>query len=286
MLVDSHCHVNFNAYRDDADEVIRRSLAKNIWLINVGSQSSTSKRTVEIATKYNAGVFAAVGLHPLHLIQDITETAKLDGKDYAFTTKQETFDYEKYKALALSSPKVVALGEVGLDYYHFNELPVSLAEAKKIQRQTLQGFLKLAAEVDLPLVLHCRGDENNPYEAYDDLFAEVKDSKIKGVVHCFGGTIQQAQKFVENGWLIGITGIVTFKKALETQKIAKELPLDKILVETDAPFLAPEPHRGERNEPAYVEFVARKIAELRGITFEAVTAATFVNTKKLFKISE
>ncbi|MFA6533635.1 MAG: TatD family hydrolase [Patescibacteria group bacterium] len=291
MLFDSHCHINFNAYKDDAEEVIRRSLSKGIWLINIGSQLSTSARSIKIAEKYPEGVYAVVGLHPIHLTGDITESATFNGEEYKFVTKQEKFDYNKYKELALSSEKVVGIGEVGLDYYYFGENKLPAEEIKKVQRETLAGFIKLAGELDLPLVLHCRGNKGEPYGAYDDLLGILEsriknqESRIRGVIHCFGGNMEQAKKFVALGFFVGFTGIVTFKKAVELQAIVKELPLDRILVETDAPFLAPEPHRGTRNEPAFVEFVAEKVAELKGLSLAEVAAETFKNTKELFRLA-
>ncbi len=284
MLIDSHCHVNFNAYSEDAEETIQRSLAKDIWLVNIGSQYSTSERTIKIAEDYDVEVYAVVGLHPIHLTQDITESSTFNGKKYDFTTRKEIFDYEKYKKLALSSQKVVGLGEVGLDYFYFDKLEMDAKEIKDIQKETLRSFIKLGQELDLPLVFHCRGEVNNLHQAYDDLYEIIKDNNIRGVVHCFGGTLEQAQKFVDAGFYIGFTGIITFKKTEELQEIVRQLPLDKILVETDAPFLSPEPNRGKRNEPAYVEFVAKKVAEIKQVSFETVVEQTFANTRELFKI--
>jgi len=286
MLIDSHCHINFNAYREDADEVISRSLDNNIWIINIGSQWSTSVRTVKIAEKYEKGVYAVVGLHPIHLNDDITESVMIDGVKHEITTRREEFNYNKYRELAQSSKKVVGLGEVGLDYYYFKE-SINIEEHKKIQKDVFKKFIEMGAELDLPLVVHCRGTKEDPYGAYDDILEIVKrsDKKIKGVVHCFGGNIKQAREFIDLGFYIGFTGIVTFsKKAEEIQEIAKAIPLDRILVETDAPFLSPEPYRGKRNEPMYVKFVAEKIASLRGISVEDIEMATVENTKKFFNL--
>ncbi|MBI5621758.1 TatD family hydrolase [Candidatus Falkowbacteria bacterium] len=284
MLIDSHCHVNFNAYRDDADATIQRSLDKEIWLINVGSQLSTSQRSITLAQKYPEGVYAAVGLHPIHLAQDITESAKFDGQEYAFTTRRETFEYDRYKQLAQSSSKVVALGEVGLDYYYFGEVSLTPEEMRKVQQETLDGFLALAKELQLPVIFHCRGAKDNPHQAYDDLYDCLAESGVRGVVHCFGGSLEQAKKFVDLGLYVGFTGIITFKNAEELRAIAVALPLDRILVETDAPFLAPDPYRGKRNEPAYVEYVAKTLAEARGVDFEHIAEATVHNTRQLFSL--
>ena len=288
MLIDSHCHINFNAYKEDAEEVIQRSLANDIWMINIGSQYSTSARTIKIAEEYPEGVYAVVGLHPIHLTQDITESATFNGKKYDFTTKQEKFDYGKYKELALSSAKVVGLGETGLDYYYFDEMDMDNEEIKNRQKEVLKGFIKLAEELNLPLVFHCRGSKDDPYGAYDDMLdmlsykLQVTSYKLKGVIHCFGGSREQAKKFLDLGFYLGFTGIITFKKSEELREVVKEIPLEKILIETDAPFLAPEPYRGKRNEPAYVQYVGQRIAEIKGISPELVARQTCDNTRKLF----
>lgn len=292
MLIDSHCHVNFNAYKEDGEEVIKKTLANDIWLINIGSQDSTSTRSIRIAEQYPQGVYAVVGLHPIHLVQDVTETASFEGETYEFTTRKEEFDKAKYRQLAQSSEKVVGLGETGLDYWYFDEFSeTQIDEAKKIQRQVFEEFIDLSAELSLPLVIHCRGTKDNLYGAYDDAYeillsAQKKyDKPLMGVIHCFTGTAEQAKKFLGLGFYIGFTGLITFKKKTEwLWEIVKQTPLDKILVETDAPFLSPEPYRGKRNEPSYVRYVAQKVAELKGLTPEEVAQATTANAKRLFRL--
>ncbi len=283
MLIDSHCHINFNTYREDAEEVIQRSLNKDIWLINVGAQYSTSARSIKIAEKYPQGVLAVVGLHPIHLIQDITETATFDYQEYKFTTRQEEFDYQEYKDLALSSKKVVGLGETGLDYYYFDQLEITVRKAKEIQKKVFQGFIKMSQELNLPLVIHVRGSKENPQDAYNDVIEIISNYDFKGVVHCYGGNLEQAKKIIDQGLYLGFTGIITFKKADQLRQIVKEIPLEKILVETDAPFLAPEPYRGKRNEPIYVVEVAKKVAEIKNLSFAQVAEQTFKNTQALFR---
>lgn len=310
MLIDSHCHINFISYKDDADEVIKDFLRDNYAMVVVGSQDSSSRRAIEYADKYERGVYAAVGLHPIDLIEDTEETVSIDGKPYTFKNRQEDFDEEKYRQLAQSSKKVVAIGEVGLDYYYFDKFSQEkIPEFVAKQKDALRGFIKLAEELDLPLIFHCRdakdmaiksddsygllvGTDSSDinFGAYGDLLQLIKEEiatgrKIRGVVHCFGGNLAQAQEFVNLGLYIGITGIVTFKKKAEAlQEIARTLPLEKILVETDAPFLSPEPHRGERCLPQYVKFVAQKVAAIKGIDYEEVAQTTTDNAKNLFKI--
>lgn len=290
MLIDSHCHVNFNEYAEDLDKVIRRALKNNTWLINVGSNFETSRKSIEIAKNYEKGVYATVGLHPIHLVKDIAETAVFDKKEYSFKTKQEDFDYEKFENLAASSDKVVGIGEVGLDFFRLEDKKHSIKEIKKIQQEAFVKAIKLSKELKLPLVLHARGEADNPFEVYDMMADILKKSALggenssNGVLHCYGGTLEQVKKFLDLGLYIGFTGIVTFKNAKDIHEIAKFVPLEKILIETDAPFLAPEPHRGKRNEPFFVKFVAEKIAALKGISFEKVEEQTFKNAKKLFKL--
>jgi len=251
MIVDTHAHLNFKAFKDDADEVIRRALESETWLINVGSQYSTSQRAIEIAERYD-GVFAAIGLHPTHV-------------------NDEEFSYEEYKKLA-ELKRVVAIGEVGLDYFHepYN---------KGLQRSVLCKQLDLAKELNLPVIFHCRN-------AHDDLIKEIRSrceiesSKITGVIHCFAGSWLEAQKYLDMGLYLGINGII-FKTDLN--EVIKKAPLDRILLETDCPYLTPKPMEG-RNEPSYIKYVAQKIAELKNINFEEVAAATTQNAKKLFKI--
>ncbi|MDO8668766.1 MAG: TatD family hydrolase [Candidatus Buchananbacteria bacterium] len=287
MLIDSHCHVNFNAYNKDDREIIDRSLAEDIWLINIGSEYETSRRSIGIAENYQQGVYAVVGLHPIHVTGDVTESVITNGQTQEVTTRREEFDYNKYKELAKSSKKVVGLGEVGLDYFYFDRNEADAKAKKNLQKEYFNQFINLASELNLPLVVHCRGHKDNPYEVYDDILEIIQgsDKKIRGVIHCFGGNSSQAQKFINLGFYIGFTGIITFKKkAEELQQIAKEIPLEKILIETDAPYLAPEPHRGQRNEPSYVKFVAQKIAQLKGLNLEEVANTTTANARNLFNI--
>ncbi len=245
MLIDTHAHLNFSAYKEDAQEVIQRSLDNDVWMINVGSQYSTSKRAVEMATKYPQGIYAAVGLHPIYAA--------------------DKFDYERYKILA-QSPKVVAIGEIGLDYKPEYVL------FKEKQKEAFLQQLELAKELDLPVIFHCR-------MAHNDLI-EIINDKLKGVVHCFTGDLQQAQKYLETGFYLGFNGII-FKMDLD--EIIKKTPLDRILIETDCPYLTPPQEQG-RNEPLYVKYVAEKIARVKDQTFEEIIKITTQNAKTLFKI--
>ncbi len=211
MLIDTHAHLNFSAYKNDAEEVIKRSLDNNIWMINVGSQYETSKRAVEIAEKYPKGVYAAVGLHPIHLSSGIFKT-KIDKEEIEFETREEEFDYEKYKKLA-SSKKVVAIGEIGLDYYYKPKTKIKLAVFKEKQKEVFLKQLELARELNLPVIFHCR-------MAHDDLIEILntedkrQETNPRGVIHCFTGNWEQAQEYMKMGFYLGFNGII-FKMDLD-----------------------------------------------------------------------
>jgi len=252
-------------------------------------------------------------VHPIHLHEDITELCLMDGKEYKVTTKKEIFDYNKYLELAKNTG-VVAIGETGLDYFHLkndchaelvsaskrsrNEFGMTTEKIKQTQKDVFKQHIKLAKEMDLPMILHCRGSEKNPFDAYDEMIEiiEIQNEKCKmqnnnlklknkprGVIHCFVGNREQAKKFIDMGFYIGVNGIVTFPKSYELQDIVRDLPLDKIVLETDCPFLAPDPYRGKRNEPKYIPIIAQKIAELKNISLKEVEEQTTKNAQKLFK---
>ena len=276
LIVDTHAHINFKDYKDDADEVIKRALKNNIWLINVGAEFETSERAVEYAEKYPQGVFAAVGLHPIHL-----QVQKFKEKDFEFETKAEKFDYEKYKTLA-QNPKVVAIGEIGLDYYHLkSESPEEILRLKDLQKQIFLKQIELAAELNKPLIIHCRNAHKDILEILKPKTQNLKPN-LKGVIHSFSGNYKQARQYRELGFKIAFNGIITF--ARDYDKVILNMPLERLLIETDCPYLTPIPFRGKRNEPLYVKYVAEKIAEMRGISFDEVARVTTENARKLFNI--
>jgi len=275
MLIDTHAHLNFKAYKNDADEVIRRSLKNNIWTINVGSQYSTSKRAVEIAEKYSQGVYVAIGLHPIHLETGLVKI-KVDKEEINFKAFEEKFNYEKYKKLA-QSKKVIAIGEIGLDYYWRPKTTKKKELFKEKQRAGLCQQLNLAKEFNLPVIFHCR-------VAHDDLIEilkfQVSSFKFQGVIHCFTGTWKQAEKYLKIGLYLGFNGLI-FKR--DYGEIIKKMPLERILLETDCPYLTP-PSKEGRNEPLYIKDIAQKIAEIKNISFEKIAEITTQNAKKLFQI--
>lgn len=286
-LIDTHAHVHFNAYKEDMDEVINRSLAAGVFMITVGTQTSTSKRAVQVAEKYD-GVWAAIGLHPNHLCeQEFTDPNELDAMA-TVKTRCEKFDPDFYRELA-THPKVVAIGEFGLDYFHLPE-HLDRNQLIKDQKNSMRAHLDLADEIGLPVILHSRESHADQIDILSEYIAENK-LKRRGVVHCFTGTYEEAQKYLDLGFLVSFTGIITFppkknsgEELTEIQKVVKELPLDSFMIETDAPYLSPEPHRGKRNEPMYVKYIGQKIAEIKGISVEEVAQATTTNAERLFGI--
>lgn len=284
MLFDSHSHPHFAAYREDSDEVIRRALDNGIQMLLVGTHAATSKATVECAERYD-GVWAAIGLHPVHVTDgyfDPNEDAhptseKIDG---GFRRRAEVFDAEFYRALAQSSKKVVAIGETGLDYYRLEGSDAEKEDIKALQRKTFVAQAELAGELGLTIVVHCR-------EAHDDAFEILKQAKqkypyLRVIIHCFTGKPEEAERHLTLGAFISFPGIITF--ARDWDDFIKRAPLDRLLVETDCPYLTPVPFRGKRNEPAYVEYTARKMAEIRNQPFEEVAKATFENTRRALNI--
>ncbi len=270
MLVDTHAHLNFQAYKDDLSQVIGRCRQAKMKVINVGAAYDTSLRAANLALA-EPDFYAAIALHPIHVYD-------------------EEFNPENYQDLIASSKgRVVAIGETGLDYWHLNEYLAkgakSINEVKEKQEKLFRQHIKLAKDNDLPLIVHTRKSEEHP-GAYEDLYSILKDEAInKGVIHCYVGDIKSAKKFVEAGFYLGFTGIVTFEKKAEyLQEIAKWIPLDRMLIETDCPWLTPVPHRGKRNEPSYVRYVAQKIAELRVKSEEEIIELTGQNAINLFNL--
>ena len=276
MLIDTHAHVNFSAFKDDGEEVLRRSLDNGVCVINVGSQYSTSVRAVEYAWKFKTGVWAAVGIHPVHLQKRIIkykDPQELQPSE--IKTSGEGFDYDAYLKLARDQ-KVVAIGEAGLDYHHF-ERNSNIEILKKKQKKVFLKVISLANETNKPVIIHC-------WDAYEDLFDIVKTNPInkKGVIHSFIGGHKTAKKFIELGYKIGLNGIITYSESYD--RLIQKLSLEDILLETDCPYLAPVPKKGERNEPTFVKYVAEKIAKIKEISLEEVEKITTENAKKLFNL--
>lgn len=283
QFFDTHAHVNFKDFKDDADEVIRRALDNNTWMILVGAEYKTSNRALNYANKYESGVYAAIGLHPNHLEEVIAHDSDDRGVTQ-YITQGEEFNYDTYEKLA-KFEKVVAIGEIGLDYYHL-DLSSDLVAAKKKQKRILLEQLKLARSLDLPVIIHCR-------QAHDDLLPILQDFKKEnrqlfpvdkswGVIHCYSGDENLAWEYFKLGLMISFTGLVTFSKMWDD--LIRKIPLERIMIETDCPYMTPEPYRGQRNEPLLVQYVANRIAEIKGLKLEKVAEVTTENAKRFFGI--
>jgi TatD DNase family protein len=297
MLVDTHAHLNFVAFDKDREKVIRDCLENDIWMINIGTNYETSKKAVEIAEKYPQGVYASFGLHPINLDTGLVKI-KTDTEEGEHFEKE--FDYEKYKNLG-KSKKIVAIGEIGLDYYWKPKTTKKKELFKQKQKELFLKELKLAKDLNLPVIFHCRMAHQDLIEVLISNF-QFSISKLKGVMHGFVGTLEQLKEYLKMGFYIGFNGII-FKKieGINFEENIKKTPLDRILIETDCPYLAPPGFpaqremssrfdspplgvREERNNPLGVKFVAEKIAEIKKVSFDEVAKITTQNTKNLLKI--
>lgn len=283
--IDIHAHTNFKAFDEDRDAVIRRAQDGDTWVINIGTQFDTSKKAVEMTNEYPLGVYSTIGLHPIHTGASYHDADELGNEGKEFTSRGEIFDKEKYKELAKLG-KVVGIGECGLDYYHMEP------ETIKKQKVAFISQIELANVLNLPLMLHVR---NNPTDktrnAYFDVYELIKKYStrggIKGVSHFFAGSVEDMKRFIEIGVYISFAGPITYKPKPEICDyigVIKETPMDMILVDTDSPYVAPVPHRGERNEPVNVKDIVKKIAEIKDLEEDETTKAIFSNARRLFKI--
>lgn len=255
MFVDTHVHLNADQYDEDLKEVIERALESNVTkMIVIGFDRKTIERAIVLAEQYNF-IYAVVGWHPVDAI-DFTEE-----------------DLRWIEELAAHG-KVVGIGETGLDY-HWDKSP------KDIQQEVFRKQIRLAKKVKLPIIIHNR-------EATEDVLRILKEEnaeEVGGVMHCFGGSIETARESISMNFMISLGGPVTFKNAKKPKEVAEAISLDHLLIETDAPYLAPHPYRGKRNEPSYVPLVAAEIARLKGISIEEVAAATTKNAEQFFKLT-
>jgi TatD DNase family protein len=267
--IDIHCHVNFTAFDTDRDEVIQRALDNDTWVINVGTQVNTSQKAIELAHQYREGVYAIVGLHPIHTDKSFHDKQELGEEGSEFTSRGEKFDEKIYWEF-LKDPKVVAIGECGLDYFHLE------GDSIEKQKEAFIEQIKIANEFNKPLMLHIR-------DAYSDALKILKEhAKVKGVVHFFVGNIQEAKEFIDFGFMLSFTGVLTFTH--DYDEVVRQTPLDMILTDTDSPYVAPVPYRGKRNEPSYVQEIVKKIAEIKNLPEPEVAAAIVANAKRVFGI--
>lgn len=272
-LFDVHTHVQFHAFQEDAGLVIQRALDAGVWMINVGTQIDTSQSAIDFADKYPEGVYATVGLHPIHTGKSFHDKKEFGSEGEEFTSRGEEFDFEFYKKLA-EHPKVVGIGECGLDYYRLEEI------TKARQREAFVRQIVLACGVKKPLMIHCRN-------AFDDLISILRTVNFKllprpGVVHFFSGAKEDATKLLDLGFSFSFGGVITF--ARDYDEVVRYIPLERIVLETDAPYVTPTPYRGKRNEPLYVAEIAKKLAELKNTSLEEVLTTTVANTHSIFRI--
>ena len=255
--IDTHAHLQFKAYDEDRDEVVKRNSKALEAIINVGTSVEASEKGIKLAEKVD-NFYVSIGVHPHHVEQ-------WDSQAYA-----------KLKSLG-KNKRVVAVGEIGLDNHLYQGYPKP--DLKK-QAKILEEQINLARELGKPILFHCR-------DAYNELYEEIKhyQGKLSGLMHCYMGTWEQAKNFLELGLYISFSGNITYRGNDYIRKTAKKLPADKILTETDSPFLSPEPRRGQRNEPIYVKMVATTIATLRNLRTEEAVQITAQNAKNLFDLT-
>lgn len=251
QCIDAHAHLNFSQFDLDREQIISQCLKEKIGIVNVGCDYQSSQKAIEIANQYQSGVWATVGIHP-------TETEK------------EKFDQQKLAELA-QDKKVVAIGEIGLDYYRETN-----NQAQQIQKECLRQQILLAQELNLPIIFHCR-------DAHQDLLSIINQFKIKQAeIHCFDGPVEILREYLKLGFFVGFTGMITYSSRLD--KVIQETPLDSILIETDCPYLTPVPFRGQRNSPLLLKYIAQKIARIKNIHLEKIYQAALTNTQNLFQI--
>ena len=253
MLFDTHAHMDDRAFREDRDAILEGLAEKGVGLVmNPGCSLESSRNAVALAEKYPF-VYAAVGSHP-DVADEVNDTV-----------------LDEYRKLCKLSDKVKAIGEIGIDY-HYEDIP------RELQLKAFRMQMELAREVKLPVIVHER-------EAHDDGMKVVREfPDVTGVFHCYSGSAEMARQLVDKGWYIGFTGVLTFKNARKAIETAQAIPIDRIVLETDCPYMAPVPHRGKRNDPGYLCHMAEKLAEIRGLSLEEIHQITFENGKRLYRI--
>ena len=253
MLFDTHAHMDDRAFDEDQHELIAELPGQGVGLVmNPGCSLASSRNADALSRQYDF-VYAAVGSHP----------------DAADEVNEEVL--EEYRKLCKLNAKIKAIGEIGLDY-HYEDIP------RELQLKAFRAQMALAAELDLPVIVHER-------EAHADGLAVVDEfPMVKGVFHCYSGSAEMAKELVKRGWYIGFTGVLTFKNAKKAVEVASQIPLDRLVLETDCPYMAPEPFRGKRNHPGYLYRMAEKLAEIRGMSVEDIHRITMENGKRLYRM--
>jgi TatD DNase family protein len=300
--IDIHAHVNFVLFDEDRKDVVHRTLENDIWVINIGTQFDTSEKAVEMTNDYKEGVYATIGLHPIHTSASYHDSEEIGEKGKEIETHGEIFNKERYRELAKKG-KVVGIGECGLDYFHTPK------EEIEKQRVAFMEQIEISDELRIPLMLHIRNsEEDKERNAYEDALDLIKQyynkekesdaltvegedmplrNERKGVVHFFAGNLDDALAFIDFGFYISFAGVITYppkKNSPDYEGIIKVLPLDKIMADTDSPYVAPVPNRGKRNEPLNVRDIVAKIAEIKGLDEEFVASQIVLNARKLFNL--
>ncbi len=261
MWLDSHCHVTADRFDEDRDAVLDRCFSGGVdTLVSIGSGYGIrgNAAAIELAES-DPRIFATVGVHP-------HEAEELDDENRAAIRKW------------LRHERVVALGECGLDYHYMNA-------KQEIQRSVFAEQVALARELDMPVSIHVRGDEPNAYDQLLDIWIAEGGRNLEGVLHCYTGTLDFAQRAMEHGFYVSFSGIVTFKNSSALREVARGIPVERLMVETDAPFLAPQGHRGRRNEPAWVSVVGETLATLHGLPVAEIAERTAANARKLYRLT-
>jgi len=254
MFIDSHAHLDDERFDDDRETVIKNLKAdQSDVVINIGADIASSKSTSSLAQTYD-NIYSVVGVHP----HSVSELVGLGLDEIENLSRHE---------------KTVAIGEIGLDYYYENS-------PKNLQKEYFIEQIRLAKKLDLPIVIHSREAVKDTL----DIIKSEKSSNLRGVMHCFSSSVEIAKEYIKLGFYIAIGGVVTFKNARVTKEVAKYVPLESLLIETDCPYLAPEPFRGKRNEPKYIKYTAEEIAKIKEIDLEEIAYSTSINAKKLFNI--
>jgi len=253
MLFDTHAHLDDRAFDADRAELLKSLPGQGLELVmNPGCSLTSSRNVVKIAAEHDY-IYAAVGSHP-DVADEVNEAV-----------------IEEYRTLCKLNPKVKAIGEIGLDY-HYEDIP------REIQKKAFRMQMELARELGLPVIVHER-------DAHEDGMAVVREfPEVTGVFHCYSGSAEMAKLLVDRGWYIGFTGVLTFKNARKAVEVASAIPLERIVLETDCPYMAPEPFRGKRNDPGKLYRMAERLAEIRGLTVEEIHAVTTENGRKLYRI--
>ena len=253
MLFDTHAHMDDRAFDADREELLRSLPEQGLKLVMNPGCSLESSRNVSRLTREYDFLYGAVGSHP-DAADEVNDAVLAE-----------------YRELCKLNPKIKAIGEIGLDY-HYEDIP------REIQMQAFRSQMELARELDLPVIVHER-------DAHEDGMSVVRDfPTVTGVFHCYSGSAEMARQLVDKGWYIGFTGVLTFKNARKAVEVASSIPLERIVLETDCPYMAPEPFRGKRNHPGYLYRMAEKLAEIRGMSVEEIHAVTTENGRRLYRI--